>query len=161
MTKVEETQLPGVGIRHEFATKSGERLGVITHHNGRRDLLVYDRNDPDSCRVSMRLEEEDGYVLAELLGGVEVTRNVGSLQQSIDGLTIDWVPIKQSWECVDHTIQEIAVRRETGVSIVAVVRDGETIPSPKPDFKLLNGDVAVVVGTPEGIRKTFDLLKGE
>jgi K+/H+ antiporter YhaU regulatory subunit KhtT len=41
-----------------------------------------------------------------------------------------------------------------------VIRDGATIPSPGGDFTLLQGDIAVAVGTPEGIASAFDLLRG-
>jgi K+/H+ antiporter YhaU regulatory subunit KhtT len=43
---------------------------------------------------------------------------------------------------------------------VAVVREGETIPSPPPDLILQQGDTAVAVGTPEGIRAMHELLQG-
>jgi TrkA domain protein len=57
-------------------------------------------------------------------------------------------------------LAELNIRGQTGVSVVAVIRDGETFPSPGPDFRLQDGDTAVVVGTPEGIRKTFEILQG-
>ena len=45
------------------------------------------------------------------------------------------------------------------ISIVAIVRDNETIPSPAPDFRLASGDTAVVVGTPDGIRDASAILR--
>ena len=36
MPEVRETLLPGVGVRHEFTTASGERVAVLTHRGGRR-----------------------------------------------------------------------------------------------------------------------------
>jgi TrkA domain protein len=38
------------------------------------------------------------------------------------------------------------------------VRDGETTPSPTPDFMLRPGDTVVVVGTPQGIEKASELM---
>ncbi len=46
MTEIEETPLPGVGVRHEFTTANGERLAVLTHRNGRREIAIYDRVTP-------------------------------------------------------------------------------------------------------------------
>ena len=37
---IQETNLPGVGLRHDFTTRAGRQLGVVTHRTGRRDLLV-------------------------------------------------------------------------------------------------------------------------
>ncbi len=159
MTRIQETQLPGVGVRHDFATQEGERLGVITHRGGRRDLLIYDRRDPDACAMVVRLEDEDSHTLAELLGGTQVAQRLSNLQQSVQGLTLDWLPITPNWACAGRPIRETRLRAQTGVSVVAVVRDGQTIPAPDPDFRLQVGDTAVVVGTPEGIREAFRLLQ--
>ncbi len=160
MTRVQETQLPGVGARHDFTTQEGDRLGVITHRTGRRDLLIYDRDDPDACAMVVRLEEEDSHTLADLLGGTQLAQRVSNLQQSVQGLTLDWLPITPNWACAGLPIRQTRLRAQTGVSVVAVVRDGETIPAPSPDFRLEVGDTAVVVGTPEGIRQAFHLLHG-
>jgi TrkA domain protein len=46
--EIQETALPGVGLRHDFTTRAGRQLGVVTHRTGRRDLLLYDRDDPDA-----------------------------------------------------------------------------------------------------------------
>ena len=161
MTKVSETQLPGVGVRHDFMTRDGDRIGVISHRTGRRDLLIYDKDDPDSCAVVMPLDDDDTHTLTEMLGGSHVSEALTRLQQSVGGLTIDWVPVRESWACAGHTIKETDVRAKTGVSIVAIVRGEETIPSPGADFALQSGDVAVVVGTPDGIEKTFELMQGK
>lgn len=160
MTKIQETQLPGVGVRHDFVTKAGERIGMIAHRTGRRDLLLYDRSDPDACQNVIRLEEDDSRALAELLGVSQVTAGLTKLQQSVEGLTIDWMPITSSWACDGLMIKDTQLRARTGVTIIAVVRDGQTIPVPSPDFQLKVGDTAVVIGTADGIQKALALLQG-
>ena len=161
MSDIEETPLPCVGVRHDFATHSGERLGVISHHGGRRDLLIYNRRDPDACAAVVRLEKEDSDTLAELLGGSQITERLTNLQQTVQGLTLDWLPINESWGCAGCTMQEagLRLRQDTGVSIVAVVRDAQTIPTPPLDFRLLAGDTVVVVGTPQSIREAAATLQ--
>lgn len=161
MTEIQETQLPGVGVRHDFMTKGGDRIGMISHRSGRRDLLLYDRADPDACQVVVRLEEHDSRILADLLGASHVTERLTKLQQSVEGLTIDWVPIDVDWASAGRMIQETQLRARTGVTIIAVIRDERTIPAPGPDFQLQAGDTAVVIGTPEGIQKAFALLHGD
>ena len=160
MTKIEETQLPGVGVRHDFVTKAGERIGMISHRTGRRDLLIYDRIDPDACQNVIRLEEEDSHILADLLGASQVTERLTKLQQSVEGLTIDWMPITSSWACNGLMIKDTQLRARTGVTIIAVVRAGQTNPVPGPDFQLKGGDTAVVIGTAEGIQRALALLQG-
>ena len=45
VAEIIESNLPGVGLRHELLCESGDRVGLITRHSGRRDLLVFDRAD--------------------------------------------------------------------------------------------------------------------
>ncbi len=160
MTIVNQTTLPGVGIRYEFATKSGDRIGVIVHHSGHYDLVVYSALDPDSVAVDLALDAEDAHTITELLGGSQVAESQQQMQQSLPGVSIDWIPVPAGWACAGQTIREIGVRNRTGASIVAVLRNDETYPSPDPEFRIQPGDTVVVVGTLDGIRKTFDLMHG-
>ncbi len=59
MAEVRETELPGVGVRNDFVTGTGQRVGVLVHTTGRRELLVYGDEDPDACRVVLEVGEDD------------------------------------------------------------------------------------------------------
>ena len=159
-TTVNKTPLPGVGTRYDFETHAGEHIGVIDHHTNRYDLLIYDKTDPDACTTVLRLDEDEGHTLAEIMGSTRIAKPLDNMQESLPGLTIDWVPVGESWECAGCMLSELGIRAKTGVSIVAVVRNNKTIPSPAADFQLFAGDTAVVVGTPEGIRQAFAILQG-
>lgn len=160
MSKVSETQLPGVGVRHEFVTHEGDRLGVLSHRTGRRELLLYDREDPDACRSVVHLDDDDTHTLAELLGASQVSESVTAVRQQVEGLAIDWITVDVGSDYAGATIADSELRTRTGVSIVAVVRGEDTMPAPGPEVVLRVGDVAVVVGTPEGIAVASDLLQG-
>jgi K+:H+ antiporter subunit KhtT len=157
MGDVQETQLPGVGIRYDFVTGEGQRVGVLVHRSGRRELLLYDREDPDSCSAVVRLELDDTRTLTDLLAASHVSEQLAAMQQ-IEGLTIDWLTVPPTAAAVGRSLRDAALRSETGVSIVAIVRGNETVPAPAPDFTLEPGDTAVVVGTPEGIERLAALL---
>jgi len=158
MADVSETLLPGVGVRHEFVTASGERLAVLTHRTGRRELAIYDRSDPDRCTTVLHLSHDDTRTLAELLGASPVSEAVSAVQQRLEGLAIDWVTVPAGSPVVGATIAEGAFRTRTGASIVAVVRDATTLPAPGPDHRFEPGDVAVAVGTTEGLAQLRTLL---
>ncbi|MEX2447168.1 MAG: cation:proton antiporter regulatory subunit [Solirubrobacterales bacterium] len=161
MPDVDETRLPGVGIRHDFLTEEGKRVGVISHFSGRRSLLLYDTDDPDSCRETIELGEEDLRTLADLLGASHVTEHLANLRQSLKGMAIDWLPVEANSPYAGRPLGETEMRTRTGVSIVALIRGGETIPSPAPDETIEADDTAVVVGTADGIGKALALLRGE
>jgi len=76
MARIEETRLPGIGVRHDFAAADGTRVGVVTYDTGRRELLVYDERDPDECRPVLALDEDDARALADLLGGSQVIEHL-------------------------------------------------------------------------------------
>jgi len=158
MPEVSETPLPGVGVRHEFTTVDGERVAVLTHRTGRREIAVYDRRDPDACTTVLHLSHDDTRTLAELLGASPVSEAVAAVQQRLEGLAIDWVAVPAGSRFVGSTIAEGAFRTSTGASIVAVVRGKVTMPAPGPDHKFEGGDVAVAVGTPEGLAELRALL---
>lgn len=158
MPDVSETLLPGVGVRHEFVTAGGERLAVLTHRTGRRELAIYDRADPDRCTAVLHLSRDDTRTLGELLGASPVSEAVSAVQQRLEGLAIDWVAIPAGSPVVGGTIAEGAFRTRTGASIVAVVRADTTLPAPGPDHRFEAGDVAVAVGTTDGLAQLRGLL---
>lgn len=158
MTEVIETQLPGVGVRHTFTTGSGERVAVLSHRTGRREIAVYDRADPDACSTVLHLNGDDTRTLAELLGGSAMSEAVAGVQR-LTGVAIDWIRVRPGTRHCGLTIGEGRFRTRTGVSVVAIVRDDTTLPAPGPDAGLEAGDVVVAVGTPEGLRQLRDLLE--
>lgn len=159
MAKFEETRLPGVGVRHDFVTDDGRHICVITRHSGRRELVVYSDDDPDAAGQVVGLSQPDSQALVELLGGSQVSTTLSQIQQHVEGLAIDWLAIQDDWFAAGHTIADTQLRRRTGVSIVAILRDGETVPSPEPSEGMRGGDTLVVVGTPEGIEAASIVLR--
>ncbi len=158
-SRVTETQLPGVGVRHEFTTAEGERVAVVAHRSGRRELAVFGRDDPDACATVLHLNPRDARVLVEVLGGGTQVSEAITAVQRLEGLAIDWVTIVEGSGAVGTTIGQGAFRANTGVSIVGVVRSGTTIASPGPDFAFETGDVVVAVGTPDGLAQLRELLR--
>lgn len=161
MTRINETSLPGVGVRHDFETEAGDRIGVILHHSGRRDLLVYDQDDPDFCRSAIPLNESDSHSLAELLGAPQIETMNRTLAQSLGELTIDWIQIRDDWMCSGSTLRQLDFRARTGVSVIAVVRDEHVTSSPDADFVLTAGDIVVGIGTAAAMRGAVKELRGD
>lgn len=57
-----------------------------------------------------------------------------------------------------RTIRELALRKRTGVTIVALTRAGKPLPSPAPETQLLPGDVLVLVGSHQQLDRAKALL---
>jgi len=157
MPEVQETVLPGVGVRHEFTTVGGERVALLTHRSGRREVAVYDREDPDTSRTVLHLSADDTRTLGELLGTSQVSEAVLGAQR-IEGLALDWIALSPGSRFDGASIADGQFRSETGTSIVAVIRGTSTLPAPEPSTTLEAGDVLVAVGTPEGLTRLRSLL---
>ena len=157
--ELEETRLPGIGLRHDFVTKRGRRLGVISQRSGARELVVYDTEDPDACTVAVDLTQQESEVLAELLGAAPVVERLSRLREQIEGLSTEGLVVTESSPYDGRTLGEAAVRSRTGASVVAVVRGLDLLPSPAPDLRFQAGDRVVVVGTEAGVRAVATLLE--
>jgi TrkA domain protein len=158
MAIVRETKLPGVGVRHDFTTGEGVVVGVLQHHDGRHDVLVYDRDDPDTCSTVLHLDDDDTRVLAELLGASQLTEGLGAVQQQVEGLAIEWITMPASSSALGRTIGAGMYRTRTGASVVAVIRGGTSVPAPGPEFAFEADDTVVAVGTVEGLAALRTLL---
>lgn len=156
--EIEQTSLPGIGSRHVITARTGRRIGVVTHRNGRRELVIYDAEDPDSSAASLVLNAEEADALAELLGAPRVVQRLAKLHRELEGLVSEQVMIAADSPYVDRLLGDTQARSRTGASIVAVVRQGEVHASPAPDFRFAAGDIVVVVGTTEGTSGVANIL---
>jgi TrkA domain protein len=159
MPEITEVALPGVGVRHEFMSSNGQRIAVVSHRGGRREISVYRRDDPDACSAMLELDVGDAAALSTILGAPQMAATATAMQQ-VEGLALDWLTVGTGSPAAGTTIGEGGYRERTGASIVAVVRGGDTIPAPGPDFALTPGDVAVTVGTAESLDQLRQLLRG-
>jgi TrkA domain protein len=158
MPDVRETNLPGVGVRHDFTTDDGTMIGVLVRRDGRREILVYDRDDPDACSERMQLSRSDTQTLSELLGAGRVTEAVAAVRQQIEGLAIEWYDLDTTSPAIGNTIADLQLRTRTGASVVAVIRGDTTVPAPEPGLAFESRDVVVAVGTDEGLTALRSIL---
>lgn len=158
MPKIEETSLPGVGIRHDFTADDGSRIGVVHHRTGRRELFFCNPEDPDVVSHSLNLTDDDSHALSEALGGSTVIENLNRLQQQVEGLAIDWLSVDEGTPYAGKTIGDARIRTRTGVSVVAIIRGEQAHPAPGPSFLVEAHDTLVVVGTSAGIKTVDEIL---
>jgi TrkA domain protein len=148
--EVVKTALPGIGLRHEFRTEKGQAAAVVSHVSGRRDLVIYKPQDPDSILVTLSLSPDEANGVAELLGTSRIVERLADLRKQVGtGLATVQVPIMVGSPYDGRTLADTQTRTRTGASIVGVVRAGGLIGSPRPDFVFHSGDIVVLVGTPD------------
>ena len=71
---------------------------------------------------------------------------VEELEAVFGNLLIDWVTLETASPGAGRTIGELQIRRRTGVTIVAIVRDNQAITVPEPSETLHAGDRLIIIG---------------
>lgn len=148
---VKEVLLPGVGLRYEFVSHTGDRIGIVARRGGDFDVVLYGPDDPDQARPVFRLTDEEAEAVAQILGAPRIAERFTELTREVPGLEAGQVHIRPGGTFVDRPLGETRARTRTGASIVAIVRDDDVLASPGPAETLRAGDVLIVIGTEEGI----------
>lgn len=158
--RVEQTPLPGIGVRHDLLTEEGRRIGVVSHRSGLRDLVVFDPEDPDGASDCLSLTDEEADALADILDASRVMSRLSTFTEEIAGLVTEQVPLDADAPYVNRQLGDTGMRTRTGASIVAVMRGQQAIASPGPEFSFQPGDVVLLVGTRRGADKAAAILLG-
>jgi TrkA domain protein len=158
---VYETDIPGVGRKFELELDDGERAVVVHHHDGRREVFHRPDPDADSERV-FDLTAERARELGTILTGAHFESvDTTDLSVPLGEAIIQWVEIPDSSPLAGVTLADTNVRSDTGVSVVAVQRDDDTIANPDSEFVLESGDFLVGLGTRDQHATLDALVAGE
>ncbi|MER6263167.1 cation:proton antiporter regulatory subunit [Streptomyces sp. NPDC059688] len=157
--RTSSTPLPGIGVRYDLTTREDRRVSVVAHRDGSRTLSAYRRDDPDACALSVRLTGGEAEALVDAL---KPTHHSPALLSTTElGLVAERIELSSASHWNGRLLGDTRMRTETGVSIVAVLRRAEAIPSPGPGFRLAGGDTLIVIGTREGTDAAAAILGRE
>ncbi len=148
--QIREQELPGIGRRYTAQADGGE-VSVVIHHTGRRDIYLSDpagRRPPAVATLSDGQARRLGAVLAGAYFQPTLTSHIEAV---VGGLLIDWVPLGPDSPGAGRSIADLQVRRQTRMTIVAILRGDDAIVVPEPTEVLAVGDRVVIVGRPEDL----------
>lgn len=144
---VYETDVPGVGRKYEYELDGDDRLVVLIHHDGRREVFRRRSADADSRKL-FELSDRQAREFGTLLEGAYFQPvDLETVQVPLGDELIQWHDVGPDSPLAGQSLSDCNVRQRTGTSILAVQRDGETVANPPPDFELRSGDVVVALGT--------------
>lgn len=141
--------LPGIGAVLRLADNEGSAVDVVRLVRG--DVEIH--HDGPSPVV---LDATTAQLLGSFAAG-EYTLPPAVAERLADvpgGLAFDLVRLPADAGAVGRSIEQLQIRRRTGVSIVAVLRGPVTIVSPEPGTVLRGGD-ELVIACREGDRDPF------
>jgi len=156
--RIERIDLPGIGVRNDVLTNAGRRVAVITYRSGERDIALFDEDDPDTCRETIALTDDEATTIGEILGAsVTLSRLTGLGDRSL-GLFTEEITLPATNGFVGRPMGDTKARTLTGTSIVAIARGADVLPSPGPDTLLESGDTIIAVGTRKGLDQLADII---
>lgn len=158
--RIREADLPGVGRKFELEARSGDRLVVVVHDDGRRELYHPDENG--DFHAIATLDDDEARQLAAVLGGLAYKpAALAEAEVALEGLVIDWFRLGADAPAAGRSIGALRVREATGATVIAVVAPGSGVRIvPGPDFRLEAGATVVVAGEREQVRTCRRLLAG-
>lgn len=160
MSRIREVDLPGVGRKFEIDTRAGDRLVVVVHDDGRRELYHLDAGGQVASVVT--LDDEEARQVAAIVGGLSYRPHaLAEAEVALEGLVIDWFRLERGAPAAGQTIGQLRVRERTGATVIAVlVPGGPPRIVPGPEDRLDAGATVVVAGEREQVKACRRLLLG-
>ena len=144
---LKETRLPGVGVKWSMTSARGSRVTVIQHNDGDRELYVHRRARDEEPAVVLELHDDEARQLGALLGGAyERPKIVEELEMALGEFQIEWIKVPSGSWVNGKTLADAAFRKRTGVTVIAILRESESIAGAQPEDVIREGDTIVVVG---------------
>ncbi len=160
MPRVEETVLPGVGVRVEFVVEDGSRVGAVHHRTrSQRKLFRCTAHDRDAVALNLNLSDERATCSLTPSQAPPSRSPDPRLPRTSNRGTRHRLAARRRRVTVrhqDHRRRRVGTR--TGASVVAVIRVSDAHPAPAPTSGSKRGHTLVVVGTPENVELVRALL---
>jgi TrkA domain protein len=154
MSTIRESDLPGIGRKFLLEAQSGDRLVIVIHDDGRRELYHFDPNDPDELLSMVTLNDTEARQVAGIIGGMSYTpKALESASITLENLVIEWYKVEAHSQAIGKTIGQLQVRQMTGATLMAIIeKDGHKLINPGPNQMLSEDATLVVAGERQQIQ---------
>ena len=153
-----ESDIPGIGKKINCTTYSKEKAAVIIHHDGKREFYIMDSYGKPKAGIAL-MDEEARRIGAFLTGAMYKPKVVKDLEESLLGISIDWFKLDKNSPIIGKALGGLGIRKNTQVSIIAIVNGEEFIPNPNSEYLFREGDTCVVIGKPEKFKTFIELIR--
>ena len=82
--------------------------------------------------------------------------DLGKISEALSAASTETVLVEPGSPAAGNSIAELRLRKVTGVSIIAVVKDGNSDINPGPETVLNEGDLVVLIGTSENVDQAIE-----
>jgi K+:H+ antiporter subunit KhtT len=160
MSTISESNLPGVGRKFQIETMSGDRLIVVIHDDGKRELYHFERKNLSRPASVLTLTDGEARQIAGIVGGLTyVPKALPTSEIVLENLVLEWFTLPPNAASGGKTIKQLAVRTQTGASIVSLIEPNRvTRTNPEADTLLNEGATLIIAGDRNSIAKLKRLL---
>jgi TrkA domain protein len=159
---LQETRLPGIGLKFTLRLDAGGRLAIILHNDGKRELYFFRRADDDEPPAVIGLDDDEARQLGAVIGGAyERPQIVEDLEMALGELQIEWIPVPDDSPWIGKTLAEAAFRAKAGITVIAILRQPEPVSGAQPTDTIERGDTLVTVGKAGQYPAFRRLLQGD
>jgi len=157
MSLVEETELPGIGIRFEIVTVAGDRLIIVVHDSGTVEMYSARSGDPQEPALVATLTDDEARLVAAIIGRT-VYRPEAIERLSRHGVEIAWLQLKADSYAVGRTVREFL--ENTGVTVLAAIEtDGKRHDVLPSDYVLQDGSQLALAGGKKEVHALKTLME--
>ena len=156
--------MPGIGRKFQIETIGGDRLVIIIHDDGRREMYHFTKKNPERAISVLTLTDGEARQIAGIVGGLTyVPKALPAEEVVLDDLVLEWYTIEPKAFCIGKTIRQLQARTVTGASIVSIVEPNRVKrTNPEADTLLNEGAILILAGDRLNIKKLKELLiKGQ
>ncbi len=156
------SELPEIGTKYEIESPKGDKVAVIFLTTGEIELYVLEAGaeKPSVTRLTPEEARRVGSVLTGALLTIE-HEDVEVSFSDISDLRINIHVCPVTKGMVGKSIEDLAIRKRTGVTIIALSRKGQSIISPPPETVFEEGDLIVALGEREQIKACAREILGQ
>jgi TrkA domain protein len=159
MKLVKETDLPGIGKKFLLNARSGDKIVVVVHDDGRREIYHYYREDPDDSISMVTLDDEESRCIAAILGGMTYRPKALEAEVALGDMIIEWYKVEPGAYAIGKTIGELCIRQHTGGTIIAIVEtDQSKTLNPGPQITIHEGATVVILGEKDQVKACKQLI---
>ena len=160
MSTISEAYLPGVGRKFQIETLRGERLVIVIHDDGVRELYHFERKNLERPASVITLTDGEARQIAGIVGGLTyVPKALPATEVVLEDLVLDWFTIEPGAACIGKTIRDLQVRTVSGASIVSLIEPNRVKrTNPEADTALNEGATLILAGDRQTIAAVKRLL---
>ena len=103
--------------------------------------------------IQQQTENLRKHLFASTTTNGEEYKTLGQMRSAEQQFDLQWVELDANNPLTDKSIAEVEIRKNTGISVVGIIREGKLTTNPEPSFRFCEGDLVAIIGSAEDRRK--------